>query len=252
MRYGGLRDFILGVRYVDALGRLIRMGGKVVKNAAGFDLPKFFVGSLGRFGILAEVTFKVFPRATDFVTVRLPYAKAASAVEMISTISSSRWEIDALEVAPQQSAIFARIGGPAPAPQALATEILARFPEGAVLEADDAERFWREIREFAWAYPDGVLVKIPLTPKLVPEFADLLASFEGARGHVSGGGAAGYLSFSSATAPELHELLTQRRLRGMTLRGDAPLWPGSHPRPQIEAAVKSALDPCGRFPSLHS
>ena len=36
-RYGGVRDFILGVRFVDGLGRLLRMGGKVVKNAAGFD-----------------------------------------------------------------------------------------------------------------------------------------------------------------------------------------------------------------------
>src|SRR4029450_4463398 len=55
-RYGGLRDFILGVRFVDGLGRLMHMGGKVVKNAAGFDLPKFLVGSLGRFGVLAELT----------------------------------------------------------------------------------------------------------------------------------------------------------------------------------------------------
>src|SRR4051812_30769686 len=46
-RYGGLRDFILGVRFVDGMGRLLRLGGKVVKNAAGFDVPKFMVGSLG-------------------------------------------------------------------------------------------------------------------------------------------------------------------------------------------------------------
>ena len=47
-RFGGVRDFILGVRFVDGQGRLLRMGGKVVKNCAGFDVPKFFVGSLGR------------------------------------------------------------------------------------------------------------------------------------------------------------------------------------------------------------
>ena len=59
-RFGGLRDFIVGVRFVDGGGRLLRMGGKVVKNAAGFDLPKFFVGSLGRYGALAEVTSRCF------------------------------------------------------------------------------------------------------------------------------------------------------------------------------------------------
>ena len=54
-------------------GRLLRVGGKVVKNAAGFDFPKFFVGSLGRFGVLAEVTFKVFPRPA----ARLPFPCAS-------------------------------------------------------------------------------------------------------------------------------------------------------------------------------
>src|SRR6266851_2564262 len=47
-RFGGVRDFIIGVRFVDGQGQLVRGGGKVVKNAAGFDLPKLMVGSLGR------------------------------------------------------------------------------------------------------------------------------------------------------------------------------------------------------------
>jgi len=52
-RFGGVRDFILGVRFVDGTGALVRGGGKVVKNAAGFDLPKLMVGSLGQYGALA-------------------------------------------------------------------------------------------------------------------------------------------------------------------------------------------------------
>ena len=43
------------------MANLINAGGKVVKNAAGFDIPKFLVGSLGRFGVMTELTFKVFP-----------------------------------------------------------------------------------------------------------------------------------------------------------------------------------------------
>src|SRR5437660_7832676 len=82
-RFGGLRDFILGVRFVDGTGRLLRMGGKVVKNAAGFDLPKFFVGSLGRFGVLAELTFKVFPRPPSRLTLRLAARDMASAAQMM-------------------------------------------------------------------------------------------------------------------------------------------------------------------------
>src|SRR5262252_8989165 len=71
LRFGGLRDFILGVQFIDGLGRPLRVGGKVVKNAAGFDLPKFFVGSLGRFGVLTELTFKVFPSPASTLTLKL-------------------------------------------------------------------------------------------------------------------------------------------------------------------------------------
>ena len=81
-RYGGVRDFIIGARFVDGTGALVGGGGKVVKNAAGFDLPKLMVGSLGRLGVLVEVTFKVFPapqarRRTWSSTARLDAALAA-------------------------------------------------------------------------------------------------------------------------------------------------------------------------------
>src|SRR5512143_1651914 len=61
-RYGGVRDFLLGVRFVDGAGEIVHAGGKVVKNSAGFDIPKLMVGSLGQLGALIEVSFKVFPQ----------------------------------------------------------------------------------------------------------------------------------------------------------------------------------------------
>jgi glycolate oxidase FAD binding subunit len=60
-RFGGLRDSLLGIQFIDGMGRLVRAGGRVVKNAAGFDMPKFMVGSLGGYGFLVELTFKVMP-----------------------------------------------------------------------------------------------------------------------------------------------------------------------------------------------
>jgi glycolate oxidase FAD binding subunit len=60
-RYGAIRDLLLGVTLVRADGALARGGGKVVKNVAGFDLPKVVAGSLGTLGLIAEVTLRLHP-----------------------------------------------------------------------------------------------------------------------------------------------------------------------------------------------
>ena len=111
-RFGGLRDFILGVQFVDGEGRLLRLGGKVVKNAAGFDVPKFFVGGAGRFGVLAEITFKVFPRPAALRTLRLDAVDDAAKLALLTAAAGSRWELDALDAAVDRPAVFARLGGP--------------------------------------------------------------------------------------------------------------------------------------------
>jgi glycolate oxidase FAD binding subunit len=59
---GSVRDWLIGIAVMDAQGRLIRGGGKVVKNVTGYDLPKIHVGALGTLGIVVEATFKVAPR----------------------------------------------------------------------------------------------------------------------------------------------------------------------------------------------
>ena len=61
--FGELRDFTIGMRVVTADGRTTRAGGKVVKNVAGYDLCKLYIGSLGTLGVIVEATFKVMPVA---------------------------------------------------------------------------------------------------------------------------------------------------------------------------------------------
>jgi glycolate oxidase FAD binding subunit len=60
--HGTIREHLIGLTAVLADGRLIHSGGKVVKNVAGYDLMKLFVGSRGTLGIIVEATFKVLPR----------------------------------------------------------------------------------------------------------------------------------------------------------------------------------------------
>jgi glycolate oxidase FAD binding subunit len=59
--YGGVRDLVIGMKVVLPSGEQIKAGGKVVKNVAGYDMCKLFVGSLGSLGIITEVTVRVSP-----------------------------------------------------------------------------------------------------------------------------------------------------------------------------------------------
>ena len=63
--YGTVRDLLIGLTVVTADGAIVRGGGKVVKNVAGYDLPKLFIGSWGTLGIVVDATFKLRPRPDD-------------------------------------------------------------------------------------------------------------------------------------------------------------------------------------------
>jgi FAD/FMN-containing dehydrogenase len=70
--YGTIRDYVIGLKVALADGRLISCGGKVVKNVAGYDLAKLFIGSRGSLGVIVEATFKLrpLPEAERFVQAR--------------------------------------------------------------------------------------------------------------------------------------------------------------------------------------
>ena len=63
LRYGGMRDLLLGIRVALPEGELLRYGGRVVKNVAGYDLCKLYIGSLGAFGVVTEATFRLVDAA---------------------------------------------------------------------------------------------------------------------------------------------------------------------------------------------
>jgi glycolate oxidase FAD binding subunit len=74
LTWGSARDLTIGLRVITADGRMIRTGGNVVKNVAGYDLTKLFIGSMGTLGVIVEATFKLgpVPEAKNTVYVELP------------------------------------------------------------------------------------------------------------------------------------------------------------------------------------
>ncbi|MEW6761643.1 MAG: glycolate oxidase subunit GlcE [Pseudomonadota bacterium] len=68
---GGVRDFVLGAKLLDGKGDVLRFGGQVMKNVAGYDVSRLLAGSLGTLGLLLEVSVKVLPRPIAEKTLRL-------------------------------------------------------------------------------------------------------------------------------------------------------------------------------------
>ena len=80
--YGTIREYLIGIKVALADGRMIKAGGKVVKNVAGYDLCKLFVGSRGSVGVIVEATFKLRPQpeAETFVQAECESLENAGAL----------------------------------------------------------------------------------------------------------------------------------------------------------------------------
>lgn len=81
---GQLRDFTIGMRVVTADGRLARAGGRVVKNVAGYDLCKLYIGSLGTLAVIVEATFKTAPLPQKQLALAFNFGGPAAACRLVS------------------------------------------------------------------------------------------------------------------------------------------------------------------------
>ncbi len=91
-RFGSVRDLLIGISFVRADGTAARGGGKVVKNVAGFDLPKLMVGSLGTLGLITTATFRLHPRPEEEVTLLLPGRTAAGVRALVAAMREAQLE----------------------------------------------------------------------------------------------------------------------------------------------------------------
>ncbi|MFQ5613845.1 MAG: FAD-binding protein [Anaerolineae bacterium] len=250
-RFGGVRDFLLGVRFVDGAGHLIRGGGRVVKNAAGFDLPKLMVGSLGRLGVLLELTFKVFPRPPARATLEVNFdAGLEAALAAMVRLTTSPLDLEALDLEPPGK-LWIRLGGPAAILPARLDRLQTLTGGGQVHTGSADEVLWRAVRDFHWLPQGWSLAKVPLTPRQIPGLDERLAA-PGARRRYSVGGNLAWIAWPDDPGA-LDEILRSLDLAGLALTGPAAQpWLGLRTGAggAFGQRVKQALDPAGRFPEV--
>jgi glycolate oxidase FAD binding subunit len=238
------------VRFVDGRGQVVRGGGKVVKNAAGFDLPKLMVGSLGRLGALVELSFKVFPQPAAFATVRAQFATLAQAVDSMIGLTNKPLDIEAIDLEPAADgvALLVRIGGRADSLQPRADRLQGLLGGGQWLSGDEERAYWQGIDNFRWAAGSAALVKTPLNAPQMAALDQELAELGATRRYSVAGNVAWIALPNVDLLPALSGPLTGLGLGGVLVRGPAgqPLL-GARSGESFYGRVKKALDPVGRF-----
>lgn len=169
--YGSLRDLVIGMRIVLGSGNEIKAGGKVVKNVAGYDMSKLFIGSIGTLGIITELTMRVSPLPECSATILgagtlhqalqladdLTHSKLLpSAVNLRIDAESRIWQL-AIRFEGFDSSVARQLG--ALGQMAQSTGILAEVCRGR-----DEQQIWQALGDFP-LQPDRVIYRItaPLT-----------------------------------------------------------------------------------------
>lgn len=106
---GTPRDFTIGMRVVTADGRLTRAGGKVVKNVAGYDLCKLYIGSLGTLAVIVEATFKTVPLPQKQLSLAFDFAEPAAACRLATDAARSGLKVRSALLARESAAWRLRI-----------------------------------------------------------------------------------------------------------------------------------------------
>jgi glycolate oxidase FAD binding subunit len=96
---GTVRDFLLGLRVVTADGTVVKGGGRVVKNVAGYDVPKLYCGSFGTLGVIVEATFKVRPYPEQQMLCSCEFPSIGAAMDTVLHLLGTELQPFFLELA---------------------------------------------------------------------------------------------------------------------------------------------------------
>ena len=245
-RYGGVRDFVISSRMVTGGGEIVRGGAKVVKNAAGFDIPKLVVGSLGCFGVLVDLSFKVFPGAAASATLRVEMESLESGIETMACLRQQPLELSALDLQ-GEGILWIRAGGQANSLPSRIGRIRNLLGAAQAIEQfDEDQEIWRAVREFAWVPEGSRLLKVPINPNDIraTEVALRAAGVESPRRYSVGGN----VLWLTWPAEQGWEKLSEMKINGLVLTGPAPVrWLGDWEQNVFYRRLRRIFDPQGKF-----
>ena len=167
---GAARDSLLGLRFVNGRGEVVKAGGRVMKNVTGLDLVKLLAGSHGSLALITEVTFRLLPVPETAATILVSGLNDAEAAAAMATAMSMSVEVSGAAhlpesvrgrfaggALPEGAATALRLEGLSASVEVRAQKLaaaMAGFGRVARLDAEVTARLWREIRDAA-PYADG-------------------------------------------------------------------------------------------------
>ncbi len=274
--YGKVRDFLLGVELVNGIGEIVRGGGRVVKNVAGYDVPRLLCGSYGTLGVIVSATFKTVPRPPRHKLFLWVCRDMADAAER--AIGLRRQGIMAAFLEAMSEGACEGLGIECPAVLAIGvagadSEVVAegdrirRYSDGSAKEwdADKAPGVVKAIRNFSMPISEeAVVARIAVLPGVLPGILERVESEAAVRGVVleaSAHAAVGVARCQILGAGDLNRtvlfaewlrLLVRDRGGWVTyesmpddLRGRLDAWGFSGPTVGLMRGIKRVFDPEG-------
>jgi glycolate oxidase FAD binding subunit len=246
---GACRDSLIGVRFVDGTGAVVRNGGRVMKNVTGYDLCKLMAGSHGTLGVLTEVAFKLLPAPAAAATLTLRGLDDRAAVRAMASALTSPYEVSAAAHGPDT---WLRLEGFEEQVAYRAARLAERLaPFGAVAVERDPQAVaahWAAIRDVAPFHDrPGDVWRVSVKPSDGPEAA---ARAQAEATLYDWGGGLVWLLLPAGTdlrarLGDLPGHATLIRAAPETRARIAPFAPEPAPIAALSAALRARFDPRG-------
>ncbi|MEO9821959.1 MAG: FAD-binding protein [Paracoccaceae bacterium] len=246
---GAARDFLLGVRFVDGSGDIVKNGGRVMKNVTGYDLVKLMGGSWGTLGVLTEVSLKVLPVPETEGCLILHGLSAEQAVKVMSSALGSPFEVSGAAHLPENQQTWLRVEGFDVQVKHRLTQLTERLKSFGEITTDISAD-WTTIRDAETLGTDGDLWRISVKPSDAPRVAQAFP--EGSKWFMDWGGGLIWASVPAGQSarPALAQLgghATLMRAAPETHKALGTFQPELPGVAALTAGLRAKFDPRGIF-----